>query len=469
MDNTIEDCIGNTPIVKLLKIPDENNIKCSIHCKLEFMNPSGSIKDRIIKRIIKEAEKSGKLKKGVTIVEASSGNTAISLAMICATKGYKLIITIPDKMSKEKIKLLKSMNAEVIVTPTFSDNNHPDSYISKAKEISQRENHFFVNQYNNDLNAQTHYEETAEEIIEQTKLDFDYIFIGSGSCGTIAGISKKIKEKKQNIKIIGIDPNGSIIASSCNNHSKKDKYALEGIGLDHIPNFLDYSKIDDWVKVDDQRSFSMSKDLLEKEGIFGGGSSGAILYGAIKYLKDHKLNKKEDIKCFLIFPDSVKNYYSTYLDDSWLINKGLQSYDYLDKKSDFLHDLTIFDIPYIKEVPYYDHRMTISDCLDIFKKGFKVIPIRMASKIIGIVTKKKLLNYLSENPTNTYKSALECIDNDFREVSADLSLTVINNLLQNQSYILSTIKDENNLIKKLFVINKEMILESIDQRIKEVY
>ncbi len=308
--NSILETIGNTPIVRINRIKDKGD---NIFAKLEFFNPGGSIKDRMAYFIMNEAEKSGLLKD--TIIENSSGNTGAAIAMISAVKGIKSIITIPDKMSSEKINLMKAFGAEVVVTPTDVPYDSPNSYYSVAKRLSEERNAFYPDQYNNPNNIRCHYEITGPEIWEQMDGKIDVLVAGIGTGGTISGIGKFLKEKNKDIKVIGVDPEGSVFYD----YFKSGKiiephvYKVEGIGEDYLVKAVDFSVIDDIIKVNDKESFLMARRLAREEGIFAGGSSGSAMVAALKVAK---MFPGKNI--LVIFPDSGYRYLSKIFNDEWM-------------------------------------------------------------------------------------------------------------------------------------------------------
>jgi len=313
--NNVLDYIGNTPMVRLNKIPEEEGLECEIVVKCEFFNSGGSIKDRIGKSMIEGAEKSGRIKKGDTLIEPTSGNTGIGIALAGTIKGYKVIITLPEKMSQEKVSILKSLGAEVIRTPTEASFDSPLSHIGVAKRLNKEiPNSHILDQYINQDNPDIHYNITAEEIIKQTKGKFDVIVIGAGTGGTIAGVGKKLKEKLPNVIVVGVDPYGSILADQ---NEKVHSYQVEGIGYDFVPKVLDLKQVDRWEKTDDTESFLMARRLIKEEGLLCGGSSGSALCGAIRVCK--KLNLKKDQRCVVVLPDGVRNYMSKFVLDDWMI------------------------------------------------------------------------------------------------------------------------------------------------------
>lgn len=314
---TILDTIGNTPLVRLQRICPNPNV--TLLAKLEFLNPSCSIKDRIVKYIIDDAEKSGALKPGGTIVENTSGNTGAATAMIAAIRGYRAILTMPDKVSQEKQNTLKAYGAEVIVCPTSAAPDSPDHYVNVAKRLAEETpNSFRIDQYDNPKNPEAHYKSTGPEIWEQTHGQVDY-FIASGSTGgTITGTGKYLKEKNPNCKVILPDPIGSIYyhyfktgeipeGGNCN-------YQLEGIGEDHIAKAINFHYIDDVMPVTDQDAFRIGRQLAVEEGILAGGSSGANVWAALEIAKS--LDSPTTIVCIL--PDGGVKYLSKMYDDEWM-------------------------------------------------------------------------------------------------------------------------------------------------------
>ncbi|RCH81158.1 hypothetical protein CU098_000388, partial [Rhizopus stolonifer] len=274
--NTILDNIGCTPLVRVDKIAKEAGLKCELLAKCEFFNAGGSVKDRIAARMVDEAEKAGVLVPGVsTIIEPTSGNTGIGLALAGAVKGYRVIITLPEKMSQEKVDVLKALGAEIIRTPTEAAWDAPESHIGVARKLRDEIPHAVIlDQYTNPYNPVAHYDTTAEELLEQCDGKIDMLVAGAGTGGTISGIAQKLKEKLPNIKIVGVDPVGSILAQPETLNTEGGSYQVEGIGYDFIPDVLKRQLIDVWVKSEDKPSFLMSRRLIREEGILCGGSSG---------------------------------------------------------------------------------------------------------------------------------------------------------------------------------------------------
>lgn len=312
----ITDTIGNTPLVKINKL--NQGYKPAIFVKVEFFNPGGSVKDRIGKEMIEEAEREGRLKPGGTIVESTSGNTGMGLAIAAAVKGYKCIFTMPDKMSIEKIRLLRAYGAEVIVTPTAVPHESPESYTEVAKKIvRETPNSILANQYYNPKNPESHYKTTGPEIWEQTGGQIDYFVCGIGTGGTISGVGKFLKEQNPNVKVVGIDPKGSILREYF--YTKKfspvfKTYKVEGIGQDYIPGVLQFQYIDEVIEVTDKESFLMARRLTREEGIFVGGSAGTAMAGALKVAE--RLSEKDVM--VVLLPDTGERYLSKIYNDDWM-------------------------------------------------------------------------------------------------------------------------------------------------------
>ena len=309
--NNILEAIGETPIIKLNKIGSE--LDCNLMVKCEFFNSGGSIKDRIGYNMILEAENSGRIKPGDTLIEPTSGNTGIGMALAAAVKGYKMIITMPEKMSKEKEVVLKALGAEIVRTPTEAAWDSDESHIGIAKKLNNEiENSHILDQYANPANPDMHYNTTAVEIINDLDGKIDMVVMGVGTGGTITGVAKKLKEFNPNIKIIGVDPFGSILGGGTEIHS----YKIEGIGYDFFPDVLDNNLIDEYIKVDDKNSFQTAKKLIKEEGLFIGGSSGSAVWAGLQAAKQLKKNQN----CLIILPDSIRNYLSGFVDDQWMQN-----------------------------------------------------------------------------------------------------------------------------------------------------
>ncbi|MBI1795094.1 MAG: pyridoxal-phosphate dependent enzyme [Chloroflexi bacterium] len=321
-DNILQ-AIGWTPLVRLGRIA--HHVAAPIYAKLENLNPGGSIKDRVGLNIVEQAEARGELKPGGTIVEATSGNTGVGLAIAAALKGYKTIFVMPDKMSNEKIQLLRSYGAKVVITPTAVGPDDPRSYYEVAKKYARETpNAILANQYHNPDNPKTHEMTTGPEIWEQTEGRVTDVVIGMGTGGTTSGIGHYLKSKNPDIRIVGVDIVGSILTEIWQNKGKIPEgaypktYKVEGIGEDFLPSVTDITVVDEIVRANDKESFMWARQLVRQEGIFAGGSSGSALAGALKYAA--KL--PADRLVVVIFPDSGSRYLSKFYDNKWMRENG---------------------------------------------------------------------------------------------------------------------------------------------------
>jgi len=313
--DNILDTIGNTPVVKINKVAKE--LDCNIFAKCEFFNPGGSVKDRIGWRMVEDAEKSGRIKPGDTLIEPTSGNTGQGIALAAAVKGYNCIITMPEKMSQEKQIVLESLGAKIVRTPTEALSSDPDSHISVAKKLQKeiKDSHI-LDQYSNPSNPDAHYQGTAEEIINDFGSNLDMVVVSVGTGGTITGIAKRLKKEMPNIKVIGADPVGSILGGG----DEISSYLVEGIGYDFIPEVLDNSLINHYIKTNDEESFIMARRLIKEEGLLCGGSCGATMVAALKAASVLEAGQN----CLVILADSIRNYMTKFPSDEWMKNNGFE-------------------------------------------------------------------------------------------------------------------------------------------------
>ena len=306
--------IGNTPLVRLNQITKE--LECNVYAKCEFLNPGGSVKDRIGYRMVEDAEKSGRIKPGDTLIEPTSGNTGIGIALAGAIKGYRVIITLPEKMSHEKQVTLAALGAEIIRTPTEAPSHAPESHIGVAKKLqAEIPNAHILDQYSNSSNWLAHYDGTGAEILRDLNNEVDMVVITTGTGGTLTGISRKIREKCPNAIVVGVDPVGSILGGG----TEIKSYLVEGIGYDFVPEVLDRSLVTTWVKTEDKESFRMARRLIREEGLLCGGSSGAAMIGVMREARSLKRGQN----CVVILPDGIRNYMTKFVDEKWLDSHGM--------------------------------------------------------------------------------------------------------------------------------------------------
>jgi cysteine synthase A len=313
--DSILDTIGKTPVVRLNKIGIE--LDCDLFVKCEYFNPGGSVKDRIGWRMVEDAEKSGRIKPGDTLIEPTSGNTGQGMALAAAVKGYRCIITMPEKMSQEKQISLEALGAEIVRTPTEAAFDDPESHIGVAKKLNEEiPNSHILDQYANPSNPNAHYDGTAQEILDDFGTDIHMVVMGVGTGGTISGVAKRLKEEIPGIKIIGADPVGSILGGG----TEVSSYLVEGIGYDFFPDVLDNSLIDEYVKTEDEESFLMARRLIREEGLLCGGSSGTAMIAALQTAPQ----LEKDQKCLVLLPDGIRNYMTKFPNDAWMEEQGFK-------------------------------------------------------------------------------------------------------------------------------------------------
>jgi len=392
--DSVLECIGGTPLVRLSRVERALDVACKLYGKCEFLNAGGSVKDRIAVRMLLEAERQGRIKPGDTLIEPTSGNTGIGIALVAAVRGYRCIITMPEKMSEEKVNILKLLGAEIVRTPTEAAFDSPDSHISVARRLTAEiPNSFILDQYQNPENVLAHYHGTAAEILEQVPEGRVDVFVaGAGTGGTITGCARRFKEQAPATKIVGVDPEGSILAQpEALNAKGVHSYAVEGIGYDFVPGVLDRSLVDLWVKTSDRESFCAARQLIALEGLLVGGSSGAALVGALRALDQLDLRQRTDVVVVLILPDGCRNYMSKFVSDSWMMKHG------------FLDDVTPRELWEAYPVSRLPLQVPVTvlpsvSCGDAVKvlaeNGVDQLPVVAEGEILGVVTEGNLMAQL---------------------------------------------------------------------------
>jgi cystathionine beta-synthase len=405
--DSILGAMGNTPLVRLGRIA--RDLPVPLYAKLEFMNPGGSVKDRVGAYIIEQAEKRGELKAGGTIVEATSGNTGVGLAIAAALKGYKTIFVMPDKMSNEKILLLRAYGAKVVITPTAVAPEDPRSYYEVAKKFARETpNAILANQYHNPDNPLTHEMTTGPELWEQTGGRVTDVIIGMGTGGTISGVGRYLKSKNPEIKIVGVDIEGSILTEIWQSGGKIPEgaypktYKVEGIGEDFLPSATDLSVVD-WIeRAGDRESFLWARQLVRQEGIFAGGSSGSALAGAVKYCR--KLTR--DRLAVVIFPDSGSRYLSKFYDDKWMREFGFLTTEF--------GETTLGDLLRAKT----DKQLHVAALGDSIRKvvtvmhqnGISQVPVvGQGGELVGMLEEVDLLNHMLEKHDHSHEESIDSL------------------------------------------------------------
>ncbi|MEM9070353.1 MAG: cystathionine beta-synthase [Myxococcota bacterium] len=379
--DSVLDAVGNTPMVRLARIG--RDLPIELMGKLEFLNPGGSVKDRIGVRMLLEAEKRGDIRPGDTLIEPTSGNTGIGLAMTAAVRGYRMIITMPEKMSREKQVVLEALGAEIIRTPTEAAFDSPDSHISVAARLKEViPNSHILDQYGNADNPSAHAETTAKEILEQTDGKIDALVATAGTGGTITGIARTLKEAVPNCQIVGVDPEGSILAGP----SEVKSYKVEGIGYDFIPDVLDRSLVDRWIKSNDHDSFRVARQLIRQEGLLCGGSSGACVWAALQIASE----LPKGARVVTILADSVRNYMTKFVEDSWMRQHGfVDGHAELGSIGDVVRALPPKTVITVEDDKSLEHAMRL------FKAhGISQMPCTMQGRLSGIITESDLLRFL---------------------------------------------------------------------------
>ena len=390
---SILDTIGNTPLVRLSSIV--RDCRATVLAKVEFFNPAGSVKDRIAIAIIAEAEAKGLLKPGGTIVEATSGNTGTGLAMVAAVKGYRAVLVMPDKVSREKINLLKSFGAEVVITPTAVPPDSPESYYEVAKRIARETpGAYLANQYHNPTNPEAHFRTTGPEIWRQTAGKIDYFVAGLGTGGTICGTARYLKQQNPKIQVVGADPVGSILKEFF--YTKKvipaKAYKVEGIGEDFFPSTLDFSLIDEVISVTDSQSLNLARRLAREEGILGGGSCGTALYAAIQVAK----RAKPDEVVVVLIPDTGERYLSKVHSDEWMRDNRL-----LDSSAVTVAEVLRAKGNHVPALVSVNFDETVSRALELIREfNISQLPVLKDGKVVGSVTEGALLQKVLDGTAN---------------------------------------------------------------------
>jgi len=398
--DSILDAIGGTPMVRLRRVGAETG--CEILVKCEYLNAGGSVKDRIGRRMLERAQAAGRIRPGDTLIEPTSGNTGIGLALAAAVHGYRMIITMPEKMSREKQVVLEALGAEIIRTPTEAAWDAPESHIGVARQLQKiLPNAHILDQYGNPDNPDAHFEGTGAEIVEQCGGRLDYCVMTAGTGGTITGVARRLKRDVPGVKVVGVDPEGSILAGPGPIHS----YKVEGIGYDFIPDVLDRSLVDEWVKSEDRPSFLMARRLIRQEGLLCGGSAGAAVWAAVQIAK-----REPGKRIVVILADSVRNYLTKFLDDRWMRENGFTEKSW---EAGTVGDL-LLTLPR-RAVVTATSSDTVAESVKRMKEhGISQLPVLDHGKVVGIVTESDLLEKLVDGRASLTSAVAEVM---FRRVT----------------------------------------------------
>ena len=449
--NNILETIGNTPLIKLNKITKD--LPCTVLAKVEYFNPGNSIKDRMALKMLEVAEQEGKIKPGGTIIEGTSGNTGMGLALAACVKGYKCIFTTTEKQSKEKADILKAVGAQVIVCPTNVEPTDPRSYYSVSKRLaSEVPNSWYVNQYDNLANRQAHYEQTGPEIWQQTDGKVTHLVVATGTGGTIVGTAKYLKEQNPNIKVWAIDSYGSLLKKYFETGELDQKevypYISEGFGEDFVPQNYDMSLIDEFTKVTDKDGAVMARRIAKEEGIFGGYSCGSCLQGVLQ-LKD-QLKKDDVVVC--IFHDHGSRYVGKIYNDQWMMERG------------FLDVKTFKDIINGrggKSILVLTPNNTVAEAIELMKKyDIENIPVMEKGRNIGAISESGLFDKILTDSAIVFKLIESVLEKAYPEVAFDIPVERLSSYINKENGAVLS-KDE---MGSYHIVTKYDILQSISKR-----
>ena len=441
---SVLDVIGNTPMIRLNKIPKEDGVECEVLVKCEFMNPTGSHKDRMALAVIEAAEKAGNLKPGGIIVEATSGNAGLSLAFVAAVKGYKAILAAISKTSFEKTDLMQGFGADVIRGKPGAHSRGPGSVFDLAEKIVEKvPGSLYTTQFTNKANPNAHYMGTGQEILEQCGGKIDYFFMSAGTGGTITGVGRRLKEVVPKVRIIGCDPVGSLIGSPQGVYAP---YKVEGVGYDFVPENCDMKVMDEWAKFDDKHAFEYAGRLMREEGLMCGGSCGGILWCALEYAKKHKLTKDQTL--VVVLPDTSRNYLTKHVNKEWMFENGFfteEQYRKLSMESSFGHEKRFGDDLQLKdlECPALSI-IKANETIENIWKQLQQEGILVANKTgtpldedyKGLVTCKDVLAAVSTGKLTAKDSVENVLKTDFCVYSENLKVSTAGKIMENRDYIL---------------------------------
>ncbi|XP_076756644.1 cystathionine beta-synthase isoform X1 [Xylocopa sonorina] len=448
--------IGKTPMIKLNNIPKLCGIKCEMYAKCEFLNPGGSVKDRIAYRMIQDAEEKGLLKPGYTIIEPTSGNTGIGLAMAAAARGYRCIIVLPEKMSDEKVSTLRALGAEIVRTPTEALWDSPESHINVAQKLEKEiPNSIVLDQYTNAGNPLAHYDQTGTEIWEQCKGQVDYVVAGAGTGGTIAGIGRKLKELSPDIQIVAVDPKGSILDPSTESPDEIGFYEVEGIGYDFIPTILDRKVVDKWIKTEDRESLHAARMLIRQEGLLVGGSSGAALVGALKIAKD----LPEEKRVVVILPDGIRNYLTKFVSDHWMEARGFLEPICQNDTNKWWWNMPVSNLTFGRSCMLKENMVTCQEAVHMLKNAeFQTLVISDNDvHVKGVVNLKKLMSNIVSGTVKYTDFVEKAMVKQYVKVNFSATLGYLSRILEKEPYAIILDDKRDNafvgIVNQIHILN----------------
>lgn len=451
--NSIIETIGNTPLIRLNKL--NKGVKGTILVKVEYFNPGNSMKDRMAIKMVEDAERAGLLKPGGTIIEGTSGNTGMGLALAAVAKGYKCIFTMADKQSQEKINILKAVGAEVVVCPTNVDPDDPRSYYSVARKLNKEiPNSFYPNQYDNLSNTAAHYETTGPEIWKQTEGKITHYVATVGTGGSMCGTARYLKEQNPSLITVGIDTYGSVFKKYKETGIFDEKeiypYLTEGFGEDILPKNVDFDVIDTFIKVTDKDGALMTRKLAREEGLFIGWSSGSAVHGALEYAQG---TLKDDDVMVILLPDHGTRYLAKVYNDQWMKDHGFLDIRAFDTARDIIstRDLndSLFTVP---------KNAKVSDAILILnREGIDQIPVTDNGHFVGSISSASLLEKIILDPKLQSKQVGEIMDKPMMFVAPDSTLDVLSSLVNKENKAV-LIRDEND---RVHIITQHDILKAM--------
>ncbi|GAB0094417.1 Cystathionine beta-synthase [Sergentomyia squamirostris] len=449
--------IGHTPLVKLNHIPQAEGIECDMYVKCEFLNPGGSVKDRIGFRMVEDAEAKGLLKPGCTIIEPTSGNTGIGLAMACAVKAYNCLIVMPEKMSNEKVDALKALGAKIIRTPTEASFDSPEGLIAVAQKLQKEiPDSIVLDQYRNASNPIAHYDGTATEILHQLGGHVDMVICGAGTGGTVCGVGRKMKEECPSCIVVAADPEGSILSLPEElNKTDVTFYEVEGIGYDFVPTVLDRSVVDLWVKSNDREALPLARRLISEEGLLCGGSSGTAMSVALKAAK--KLKKGQ--KCVVILPDGVRNYMTKFISDNWLEARGLKEPENVFNHSWFEKKITELKMNDLIKFNVSDEIKKVVGELKVQKTEYGVI-VDQKGAIKGTATLAELMLKIGNFNINGKDPIERAVFKQFRKITKETTLGLTSRILEKDPFVV-IVENKGGVEKPVGIITRMDLLSYI--------